>query len=394
MEKACQKTKWAVIFTEMLSAPLTFFYALLVPIFIKELHATPVQLMVLTTVHPVTTFIALYWSHFATKNPGQMLFFLKWGGIFSRVLWLFVPFINSPWPIIAIAGIYTLFSKGTTPVWSEVLRQKLEKKQRNHIFSIGAFWSYFIALILTLCINPYLSSIWKSAFVFSALIGLISIYFQMQVELPNFKGPQKQPFNFLDPPKMIGQILKKEPDFRKFQIRFMIFGIAMMLIHPVMMLYLTQNLKLGYVDIALVTAICKGFGSLLSSHFWGRLMNRFSMESISTFIFLLFGLFLVLVQFAHISIVWLYIAYFTKGIAQSAVHLLWHLSGPHYSKGKNSALYSSINLVMVGVRGVFAPSLGLYLAYLMGVPFVLYMACTMCLFSSILYTKPKQIEVA
>lgn len=393
----CKKTKRAVIFSEIFSEPLVFFYALLVPIFIKELHATTLQLILLTTLHPVVTFVAMYWSYFATKDSSKILRFIKYGGIFARILWLLVPFFPNPWLIIVVAANYVLFTKGTSPAWSEILRLKLDPTNRNKIFSIGSFWAYFIALILTLCINPYLGSLWKSAFFFSALIGLLAIPFQMQIEVPK-NAFEKKPFKLLDPPKQMGHILKTEAPFRQFQVRFMVFGIAMMLIHPVMMLYLVNVLKLNYVNIALLTAVCKGFGSLVSSRYWGKYMSKISMEKLSTIIFLLFAGFLLLIQGAHLGLVFLYIAYFTKGVAQSAIHMIWHLSGPYYSGGKNSALFSSINLVMVGFRGLFAPALGLNLAYFLGPSPVLWMAFGLCVCSGVLYPKTafkeKEMDVA
>ena len=83
MENNCTKTKWALIFSSILSEPLIFFYALLVPIFIKELHASALQIAVLTTLHPVITFVSLYWSSFASKDPKKTKAFLLIGGLFA-----------------------------------------------------------------------------------------------------------------------------------------------------------------------------------------------------------------------------------------------------------------------------------------------------------------------
>ena len=50
-----------------------------------------------------------------------------------------------------------------------------------------------------------------------------------------------------------------------------------------------------------------------------------------------------------------YAAYTMFGIMQAGSTLSWHLSGPIFSKEKDSTLFSGVSVAMVGLRGCIFP---------------------------------------
>lgn len=60
----CQKTRTAFIWSNILNAPLWAMYSLLVFIFYKDLHATPLQITLLISSKPVVAIASFYWSSF------------------------------------------------------------------------------------------------------------------------------------------------------------------------------------------------------------------------------------------------------------------------------------------------------------------------------------------
>ena len=76
--------------------------------------------------------------------------------------------------------------------------------------------------------------------------------------------------------------------------------------------------------------------------------------------------------------VWFYLAYIVYGVAQGGSHLCWHMSGPIFARNENSAMFSSVNVVMVGIRGCIGPPLGgllcVWLGPLVVLPFAAFLA--------------------
>ena len=54
----------------------------------------------------------------------------------------------------------------------------------------------------------------------------------------------------------------------------------------------------------------------------------------------------------------IYAAFFCYGIMQAGSHLSWHLAGPHFSGEENSAPFTSLNVALVGLRGLIGPLFG------------------------------------
>lgn len=76
---------------------------------------------------------------------------------------------------------------------------------------------------------------------------------------------------------------------------------------------------------------------------------------------LLFGLFHLLLYMTVAQSSFLFLAYLIYGIAQGGSKLIWNLSGPMFSKDKDSVEYSRVNSLLVGLRGMVAPLCGAFL---------------------------------
>ena len=63
---------------------------------------------------------------------------------------------------------------------------------------------------------------------------------------------------------------------------------------------------------------------------------------------------------------WFYAAFFMYGVGQGGSHLVWHMSGPHFSGKEESARYTGVNVAMAGLRGAVGPPLGGWLSVVFG----------------------------
>ena len=91
---------------------------------------------------------------------------------------------------------------------------------------------------------------------------------------------------------------------------------------------------------------------------WVKLFRKIDLFSLSSLVAILAGLFPFILIFAQVDVQFFYIAYLVYGIMQSGSELSWHMSGPVFSKDKDSSMFSITNVLTVGIRGCFAPFLG------------------------------------
>ncbi|MFI5334962.1 MAG: hypothetical protein ACHQT8_07385, partial [Chlamydiales bacterium] len=60
------------------------------------------------------------------------------------------------------------------------------------------------------------------------------------------------------------------------------------------------------------------------------------------------------------------LAHLIYGIAQGGSHLVWHLSGTIFAGEENSTPFTTVNVLMIGLRGAVGPLLGGLLCHSVG----------------------------
>src|SRR5258708_39790922 len=98
--KICQKTRLAFIWSNILNAPLWAMYSLLVFIFYKNLHATPLQITLLISSKPVVAIISFYWNSFVDRRRDWLKISIVCASILGIIPCFFFPFINNNWYFI------------------------------------------------------------------------------------------------------------------------------------------------------------------------------------------------------------------------------------------------------------------------------------------------------
>ena len=289
-----------------------------------------------------------------------------------RVPFLFCPWFDSSWYLIAAAINYMFFYRASAPAWSEILRRNIGETMRNRWFSISSGIAYAESVILALGVGGILDhdpSLWKIFFFGSALIGMggLAVLSRVEVEGVDEEQPEigfveqiKKPWrDFVD-------LMKERPDFSLFQWGMMLWGLGLMILQPALPIFAVDWLGISYMEIAAAVSAARGIGFALSSPLWGRWMERKPILHTSAVIFSVMGLFPLFLSLASFQIVWLYVAFFWYGIGQAGGHLIWYLSGPLFAGKEESQRYTGANVVMAGVRGMVGPSLGSFLSVFWG----------------------------
>jgi MFS family permease len=377
-EKDCKKTKFSLLLMNITEEPLIAFYTLLPFILTKELKANAFQLSLFLMLRPVLSSFSFFWGLFFNYKEKYNLLknhMLAW--IIARIPFLFFPFINNIYYVFFAAGIYQLFYRAGFPAWVEIFKRKIKnQKSRHNIFSLFTVIGYIESILLGLFIGRFLDNSrlnWKIVFFFSALLGLTSLFIQRKIVIEDENNEnQRIKNNFFTPIKDIIKLLQTRKDFAIFQKGFMIGGFALMFINPALYIFSNNILNLSYTNMTVARFVIMGIGFAASSFYWKKALEKTSVNFIMLFVLSGFTAYILCLFLSKYFLSFFYLAFLLYGISQAGSVLLWKLSGIIFSKEENSVLFTSTNLLFVGIRGLIAPLLGSIFCSLFGVSFVLF----------------------
>jgi len=386
------RTRVAVIWMNILSEPLLTIYALLAFILRKDLNASLFQIALLTMLRPVVSIFSLYWSHSFGKRKDRLLINVMAAEVLSRAPFLLFPFIDNVWLIIAASAFHMMMRRGGIPAWMEILKINLPEKERNKIFSQGSIAAFAEGVLLAIPIAYLLDfhpDAWRWLFFSSAVLGIAGVALQARIPIPLEKLPmsfEKVEGSFLnkiiDPWKESFLLLKRRPDFSRFQMGFMICGSALMIMQPALPIYFADVLHLTYTDVMIALSIFRGLGFILSSNYWASWMSRVNIFHFSSLVNFCVSSFFIFLLCAQIHIIFIYIAYFFYGIFLAGSHLSWNLSGPIFSRSEESSAFTGVNVLTVGARGLVAPPLGGVLCSFVGVIPLFFIGIVLCFYAT------------
>ncbi len=378
----------AYFITTALQEPFVALYAMLAILLSKNLGATPFQIALLNMLKPTVSVLSFYWGSYLHSHTSLTKTSLITATAFAVLPFIFSPAIDSVWIFIFMGAWYSLFSRAAIPASLELLKLNTMRSEREKLFSTGSILAYSIGGVFALLYGfllDYSPSIWHWLLCGAAIFHLISVYAQQKIPSPKASADEiissvtkaAQESTWHEPWKRAKELMSQRPDFLRFQIGFSIAGFGLMFSQPAIPAFVTE-LNLSYIELFVSFSLLKGLGFIIASPLWARLIGNFPINTLSGAVFFGFTLFFIALILTIVHPVWLFVAYLLYGIAQAGSHLIWHMSGSIFSKAENSTPYSSVNVLMVGLRGAIAPPLGGLVTEWLGSPFTMSVSGLLC----------------
>lgn len=394
---AWQKTRAAFVWTSILNTPFWAIFNMLPFILYKDLHATPIQITAIIILKPAVSLFALYWSALIEKRRDRLLSNLIWARVLGHIPFFFFPFVDTPWFFIAAFGFYMMLARGTVPAWMEVLKLNIPGVSRERIFAYGSAFGYVGGAVIPFALGGIMDSYvhsWRWIFPVTAFISLMAIFFKsripitgetqniqevMQSKLSRLSWKQK----LMRPWKSAWRLIKRRPDFARFQMGFMLGGTGLIIMQPALPVFFMDGLNLSYTELAVALTLCKGISFAITSPMWARVLHKIDIFKFNCWVTMLACLFPICLIAAQINLAWLYAGYVLYGMMQAGSEMSWNLSGPIFAKDEDSSVYSSINVMTVGLRGCFVPLLGSLCGLFLNAIGVMVIGGVLCLLSAI-----------
>ncbi|MDE3048227.1 MAG: hypothetical protein KGI83_07790, partial [Verrucomicrobiota bacterium] len=228
---------------------------------------------------------------------------------------------------------------------------------------------------------------WQTLFGMAALISLTSIIVQFRIPIAAYPVSiveQNWSEKILHPWRDAFHLLRSNPHFFRVQCGFMFGGVGLMLAAPSLSLFCVDILALSHTDITLGRSVLMGIGVAVSAYFWKKMIAMEKIDQILRNVLLGFSLYLLCLCVSYFEVSFFYLAYVLYGLSQAGSHLLWNLSGPMFAKEADSAQYTRVNILMVGLRGSITPAIGGVLCHCCGPAFVILLSAGICL-AGVLY---------
>ncbi len=358
-------------------------------ILLKSLRGTDYQVGILFEIPAVVLLFGIIINEIIRRTHNKKRF-LRISAIITRLpLLLLIFFPSTPEEItplhqylfLLILFVYYLSSPIFLPVINLFLKNSYSHENFGKLYSYATSISKIFAVVATF-ITGWLLDVdyyyFRYIFFGLGIAGIIAVYILSEIDYKDEKIDVKVPFfkSISEAVKRMMNILRTNKPFLHFEIAFFLYGIAYLSTSGVISLLLNDVLHLNYSSLAFYKNAYNLLNILLLpvfGHSIGKVdPRRFGIKTFFSMAMFLFFLFLTYffdyyVQLWNIKLYFtLVVAYIFYGIFAARMGLLWYIGSAYFTHDKAVADYQAIHLTFTGLRGAFAPILGIVFYRIIG----------------------------
>jgi len=356
----------------------------------KSFNASSLTVTVLTMTMPVVSLSAIWWGQML-KGRDQRLHILILGSIGSLAIISCYWFCGMAHMLSAFALSYVSYALILTGQ-NRALQQHVPSGKRGGIFGLSNSLRMVMAAILSLLAGLWMdthASGYRHVFLIAGIFGLVSAIMLASIPTKNkFQGVQREKVQFIKPLKSSWDLLKRRPDFLRFEIGFMIYGVAYMMTLPVVPIFLVDDLVLDYSNIGFARGTLMQILMIPSIFYFGKVFDKTTPQLLASKVFLMlifYPLFLLAALYAPVAykVYAVYLAFIVLGVAMGGITLVWHTGSVSFARDDDAGEYQAVHVAATGIRGSFAPLLAYVVMNYFGKAFALWMTVVIWLVSGL-----------
>ena len=162
-------------------------------------------------------------------------------------------------------------------------------------------------------------------------------------------------------PQGVIRLMRQNPHFLRFEICQTFHGCGNLVCQSAFLLVLTDELGLPYQHIVPITLVMAPLMAVLSTTLWAPVVDRVSPARARVFNSPFWVLGMLLFPLSALvpgGLVFAYLAFMSRGVAQGGSQLLWALGPLHYADKDEPAHYLAVHNFLTGLRGLVAVGVG------------------------------------
>lgn len=258
-----------------------------------------------------------------------------------------------------------------------LLQQHFAANRIGRIFGLGQSLAQGGAVLVSVGAGYYMDQIpagYQHLFLASAFIAMMAMLLFATIKTITGRPENKAYIDrhfILSPLKKMVEILRERRDFFRFEISFMLYGIAFMMLLPVVPLYLVDDLHYAYSEIGIARGAITQLVMIGGVPLFGRIFDRTTPHRLAVWVFVALSIYPISLLAASLfegllrkAMVYFSFAWF--GLTMSGLAVLWSLSSIRFSVGEDSGIFQSIHVAMTSIRACFAPILGFAIMTIFG----------------------------
>jgi len=337
----------------------------------KAFHAEPWVLAVISASSMFGNLSSFFWNRVGTARPKIPLIVI----LQSLVLVCVVAVAVSPrsdagaWVLMAsaiacrllIAGIITTRSIA----WSLNYGRHLRARMTGRLQVLSSLMVVLTTSIGGLLMDAHPEN-FRWLYIGGALIGAVGVWSFSRVQVIGEKRHRVLERRSTEDGGSGGgfiAILRADRHYARYQLHQFTSGVAAMMLEPVLVYLVSRQIGASYIVSIGITMIVPFLITLLTLPFWARYLDRvhvaeFRARQNSLWVI---GILVMFIGAWQMSLVWLAIGRVVTSIVNGGGSLAWQLGHNDFAPKDQLSAYMGIHVTLTGVRGAFAPFLGMAL---------------------------------
>lgn len=344
--------------------------------------------------------LGLYWAQLMAAGGRRRWLF--WGGVGGRLVLVAALVVQTAGAFVALLAVVYFFIALVYPAQNSILQENIRPHRRGEVYGRGAMVQHLTAAATSLAVGAVLQGdpdLFRWVY---PVLGVLGFGFPLILsrlprpagtETPAIEPPAKVAHDrvattVIEPFREMRDVFRRDPAFAWYETNFSIYGVAFIMLAPVVPLYFTEAWRLDYQDISLSRVLIGSLGIALLGPAAGRLMDHIKPARLCALSFGWMTLFPLLLAFGVVLLpltpaAAAYLAFAIYGVGMAGVNLGWNVGSIAFAPPGKGAHYQGIHVAMVGVRGILAPILGYALLRWLGYREVFLMAALLFLTASL-----------
>jgi MFS family permease len=327
----------------------------------RELGATPLQLSILASAGAACLLLSLALSRLVDSR--RPLPYVVWPPFVARGLFLLVPFIESPWPFVAVLVTGTLMGALTGPAQAALVQQVYPREERGRALSVVRVCGALLGIGLSILAGhafEWFSYRW--VFFAAGVLGMLGA-----LRVRRLPVPPAPPDPAADRPGLGAAWLALRTDhgYQRLLLASFVFGSGIWVQMPATPVLLADVLHATTAQVGMLAAVA-ALAALGGSLLWGRLADRHSSLIALRAVYLV-GVLTPLIYYSCRAPWMLVAASVSESLMHTGLDLVWMLALIDYAGPRRTAQYAAIAATLAGVRGVIGPFVGAAVLETLGV---------------------------
>ena len=366
----------------------------------KTLGASDTVLTFFVTGQSVALLFPASWTDFTKGRylPGSYL----WFGLLGRLSLATLLFVATPVPFAGVVVFSTVMFNALLPAQNMLFQSNYAPDERGRAFGFAR--RVFAVALLASALGAGLllerdPMWWRWYYPVVGCAGLASCLLLRRVRLRRLPGratdirpgptlpdiPSLAWFqstavrfasSLVNPFSGSFRTLRADKAFLYYETFFFLYGMAFMMLQPVIPVFLVDGLGVNYSQAATARGLILYGMFIVVSPLAGRVCDRWGPVRLASGAFAILALFPCALTLAR-GIPSLYAAFAIYGVAMAGVDMAWNMGPIHFAGKRDSTLYMGAHTGLVAIRALIGAPAGMAIMRIAGTPRATFVAAAL-----------------